>query len=230
MARSGRTWVNVFRGAGRERLAGSWAARGPGGRPKDALGDRPDRRRSSWLAPGCFLIGYVTVAPTGGTCEAERLDAAIAAKCERFAWNLLEIVHDREQGRIRERPGMRYALERIVERRADGLVVGDLRGLSRSIVDLGAFLAWLRDALRDADRPRPGYRHLDAPRRPAGGDLDRSRYLRARADRQPHARRTGPAADQMQRQGPAGRSAIARQLMGLLAAMRSGDDAAGDSR
>ena len=41
---------------------------------------------------------------------------------------------------------MRYALERIVERRAEGLVVADLRGLSRSIVDLGALLAWLRDA------------------------------------------------------------------------------------
>jgi Resolvase, N terminal domain len=129
LARSGRTWVDVLRGAG---PAASRVLRGPGNRRERALGDAPDQRRSSRLAPGCLLIGYVTVAPDGGPYDAERLDAAIEARCERFAWNLLEIVHDREQGRIRERPGLRSSLERIVKREGDGIVVGDLRGLSRS--------------------------------------------------------------------------------------------------
>jgi DNA invertase Pin-like site-specific DNA recombinase len=150
LARSGRTWVNLFRGAAIDRGAASPALGGPGkgseGKPEHALGGAPDRRRSSWLAPGCRLIGYVTVAPASGIGQADRSVAAIHAQCERFAWNLLEIVHDRDSGRIRERPGLRYALERIVRRDADGLVVGDMRGLSRSMVDLGALLAWLRDA------------------------------------------------------------------------------------
>jgi DNA invertase Pin-like site-specific DNA recombinase len=92
------------------------------------------------------VIGYVTVSDDPGTGKAERSWGAIEAKCERSGWNLLEIVHDRENRRIRERPGLRYALERIVDRGADGLVVSDLHRLSHSIVDLGALLAWFRDA------------------------------------------------------------------------------------
>jgi DNA invertase Pin-like site-specific DNA recombinase len=106
----------------------------------------PDRRRSTRLPAGTPLIGYVTVSANAPSGEAERSWAAIEAKCERSAWSLLEIVHDRENRRIRERPGLRYALERIVEREADGLIVSDLHRLSRSAVDLGALLAWFRDA------------------------------------------------------------------------------------
>jgi DNA invertase Pin-like site-specific DNA recombinase len=106
----------------------------------------PDRRRSSRLAPGCPVIGYVTVSADSGSGEAGRSWAAIEAKCERSGWNLLEIVQDGESSRIRQRPGLRYALERIVDRDADVLVVSDLHRLSRSIVDLGALLAWFRDA------------------------------------------------------------------------------------
>ena len=150
MARSGRTWVWLFGDAGSARSASSRRADGLpsrfGGRPRHALAGGPDRRRSSWLAPGSRLIGYVTVPADCAGYENEPSAAAIEAKCERFAWKLLEIVHDRESGRIRERPGLRYALECIVRRDAEGLVVGDLRGLSRSMVDLGALLAWFRDA------------------------------------------------------------------------------------
>jgi DNA invertase Pin-like site-specific DNA recombinase len=106
----------------------------------------PDRRRASRLAPGSPLIGYVTVRSDAGSAAAVRPWAAIEARCERFGWNLLEIVNDRDRGRIRQRPGLRYALERIVEREADGLVISDLHLLSRSIVDLGALVAWFRDA------------------------------------------------------------------------------------
>jgi DNA invertase Pin-like site-specific DNA recombinase len=106
----------------------------------------PERRRSSRLPPGSRVIGYVTVSADAGSAEAERSWAAIEAKCERSTWDLLEIIHDRENQRIRQRPGLRYALERIVDRDADGLVVRDLHRLSRSIVDLGALFAWFRDA------------------------------------------------------------------------------------
>jgi hypothetical protein len=150
LARSGRSWVWLFGGAGSARGAASRRADGRQtrflGKPEHALAGGPDRRRSSWLASGCYLIGYVTVSPGSTAYETERSAAAIQAKCERFAWNLLENVHDRDTGRLRERPGLRYALERIVRRDADGLVVADLRGLSRSLVDLGALLAWFRDA------------------------------------------------------------------------------------
>jgi DNA invertase Pin-like site-specific DNA recombinase len=150
LARSGRTWVWLFGGAGSARGAASRRADGRQRRflrkPEHALAGGPDRRRSSWLARGCYLIGYVTLSPESTADETERTAAAIRAKCERFGWNLLGIVHDRENGRLRERPGLRHALERIVRRDADGLVVADLHGLSRSLVDLGALLAWFRDA------------------------------------------------------------------------------------
>ena len=41
---------------------------------------------------------------------------------------------------------MNYALERIADGRARGLVVSDLQRLSRSPGDLGALMAWFRDA------------------------------------------------------------------------------------
>ena len=104
------------------------------------------RRRDTPLAPGCPVLGYVTVGVDSAAAEAEGSLSAIEARCERSGWSLVEVVHDRENGRLRERPGLRYALERIVAREADGLVVADLHRLSRSIVELGALLSWFRDA------------------------------------------------------------------------------------
>ena len=56
------------------------------------------------------------------------------------------MVSDRETGRSLERPGLSYALQRIAEGKARGLVIPDLRRLSRSIIDLGALMEWFRDA------------------------------------------------------------------------------------
>jgi DNA invertase Pin-like site-specific DNA recombinase len=92
------------------------------------------------------VIGYVTVSADSGSSETERWSAAIQAMCKRSNWNLLEIVGDRENRRTLERPGLGYALERIADGHACGLVVSDLQSLSRSIVDLGALMAWFRDA------------------------------------------------------------------------------------
>src|SRR4029078_11973919 len=56
-----------------------------------------------------------------------------------------ETVRDRERGRILERPGLRYALERIARKRADVLLVGEMRRVGGSIVDLGTLMAWFLD-------------------------------------------------------------------------------------
>jgi DNA invertase Pin-like site-specific DNA recombinase len=81
-----------------------------------------------------------------GPADAARSSATIEATCKRSDWNLLEIVGDRENGRILERPGLGYALGRIAQGYASGLIVSDLQCLSCSIVDLGALMAWFRDA------------------------------------------------------------------------------------
>jgi DNA invertase Pin-like site-specific DNA recombinase len=92
------------------------------------------------------VIGYVTTSTDAWSGADDGSAAAIEATCESSDWNLLEIVCDRENGRTLDRPGLSYALERIAEGRARGLVVSDLQRLSRSTDDLGALMAWLRDA------------------------------------------------------------------------------------
>jgi DNA invertase Pin-like site-specific DNA recombinase len=98
------------------------------------------------LSPGSALIGYVTVAADPAAGEGDESAAAIEAACERYGWNLLEVVRDPDQGPTLDRSGLRSALERITDGQARGLVVSDLEPLSRSIVDLGALMAWFRDA------------------------------------------------------------------------------------
>ena len=95
---------------------------------------------------GDRVIGYVTTSTDAWSVEDEGSAAAIEATCEDSAWNLLEIVCDRENGRTLDRPGLSYALERIAEGRARGLVVSDLQRLSRSPADLRALTAWFGDA------------------------------------------------------------------------------------
>ena len=103
-------------------------------------------RSPSQVVPGSRLIGYVTVPADVGPRTADHSAAAIESMCERCDWNLLEIVRDRDSGRILERPGLGYALERIANGDANGLVVSDLQRLSGSIVDLGALMDWFRQA------------------------------------------------------------------------------------
>lgn len=66
--------------------------------------------------------------------------------CARSAWTLVEIVQDLEVGAALERPGLRFALERISAGHAAGLIVKDLEQICRSTADRGALLAWFRDA------------------------------------------------------------------------------------
>jgi DNA invertase Pin-like site-specific DNA recombinase/peptidoglycan hydrolase-like protein with peptidoglycan-binding domain len=98
------------------------------------------------LRRGHRVIGYVTLSAQPGVSDSDDASAAIKAMCERSGWDLLEIVRDREVGPTLERPALGYALKRIAKGKADGLVISDLQRLSRSIVDLGALMAWFRNA------------------------------------------------------------------------------------
>jgi DNA invertase Pin-like site-specific DNA recombinase len=104
------------------------------------------RRSPSGLVPGEPVIGYVTVSSEAQRNEADPAVHAIEAACERAGLDLSEVVTDRESGRGLERPGLTYALNQIAEGEASGLIVSDLRRLSRSIVDLGSLMQWFRDA------------------------------------------------------------------------------------
>jgi DNA invertase Pin-like site-specific DNA recombinase len=103
-------------------------------------------RSPSTLGAGEPVIGYITVSPDGPTTEADAMVREVEAVCERTGWALSEVVTDRETGRGLERPGLSYALEQIAHGKARGLVVTELRRLSRSANDLGILLQWFRDA------------------------------------------------------------------------------------
>jgi DNA invertase Pin-like site-specific DNA recombinase/peptidoglycan hydrolase-like protein with peptidoglycan-binding domain len=104
------------------------------------------KRSTSRLPSGSTVIGYVTVSADGPRSEADAPAHAIEEACERSEWELVEVVTDRENGGSLDRPGLSYALERIADGTARGLVVSDLRRLTRSIVELGALMEWFRDA------------------------------------------------------------------------------------
>jgi DNA invertase Pin-like site-specific DNA recombinase len=142
------------------------SANGNGGAPASATGAAV-KEPPSRLPIGHRVIGYVTVASDAGGGEDDGSAAAIAATCERSDWKLVEIVRDREIGSALERPALGYALRQIANGKADRLVASNLQCLSRSIVDLGALLAWFCDAGAalialdlDIDTSTPRGRHV----------------------------------------------------------------------
>jgi DNA invertase Pin-like site-specific DNA recombinase len=112
-----------------------------GNDPVGTTGVAQPRRRTRRRA-----IGYLTVPSRPQAGQSRISPDAITSACERAGWKLTELVRDRESGRILDRPGLRYALERIARNDANTLVIGELERLSRSIVDLGALMAWFRDS------------------------------------------------------------------------------------
>ncbi len=136
------------------------------------------------------MIGYVTTSTDAWSDADEGSAAAIEATCEHSAWELLEIVCDRENGEPLDRPGLTYALEQIVEGRSCGLLVSDLQSLGGSADDVRALVAWLRDvdatlvALDSASTPRP--RRRPGPEHPFVLDL-------AEPERSHHQARNGGA-------------------------------------
>jgi DNA invertase Pin-like site-specific DNA recombinase len=154
----------------------SFAARNPAaladGRRDGAL--MPESAREGLGAPtaaglpsGSAVVGYVTQATDRGDGNRPTSSSAIEAICERSGWELLEIVRDPDDGPTLDRARLRHALELITSGVAQGLVVGDLQSISRSIVDLGALMAWFRDADAtlvaldlDIDTSTPEGRHV----------------------------------------------------------------------
>jgi DNA invertase Pin-like site-specific DNA recombinase len=101
---------------------------------------------SSSRSPGNVLIGYVTVAADSDAGAEDESARAVATMCEGTGWELLEVVRDRAEGPVLDRPGLHHALERIATGEAQGLGMTDLKGLGLSMVDLAALMAWFRDA------------------------------------------------------------------------------------
>src|SRR5690349_4962568 len=95
---------------------------------------------SSTLRPGEPVIGYVAAWPPPDGQDAA---AAIGVAVTERELRLVEIIRERDTGvRSLDRPGLSSALRRIAAGEASALVVGDLRNLCRSIVDLGSLLRW----------------------------------------------------------------------------------------
>jgi DNA invertase Pin-like site-specific DNA recombinase len=65
-------------------------------------------------------------------------------------WHLVQFIRDDGQSAgTLDRPGLHRALTLLAAGRADGLMVAKLDRLSRSTVDFGLLLEWIRDAGRD---------------------------------------------------------------------------------
>jgi DNA invertase Pin-like site-specific DNA recombinase len=92
------------------------------------------------------VIGCVT-GPRVSRASGRTPERDIQRACERFGWQLVEIVHDDDGDGtgILERPVLATALERIAGGEARGLVVNDARTLSRS-ADFAKFVQWFRES------------------------------------------------------------------------------------
>ena len=180
------------------------------------------RRSPSRIAAGEPVIGYVTVSAEARRSDADDRVREIEAACERAAWELAEVVTDRESGSGLERPGLAYALQQIAEGKARGLVVSDLRRLSRSIVDLGALMEWFRDA-------GAGLVALDLDvdtSTPAGHEVAATLITLGDWERERIARRTRSGLAEVRASGrPTGRPAVSDRpdLVARITAMRAGN-------
>jgi peptidoglycan hydrolase-like protein with peptidoglycan-binding domain len=92
------------------------------------------------------VLGYATVTSDGA--DAQTATAALMLRCARRGWSLVEVIHDdRDAGRrLRERPGLKYAIGQIRSGTASGLVVARLRDVSNRVSELAALLHWLGEA------------------------------------------------------------------------------------
>jgi DNA invertase Pin-like site-specific DNA recombinase len=97
------------------------------------------------------VLGYATVplAAIGGHMEDLRAQLkTIRSECRRRGLMLVDVVREREpdHGKGLQRPGLGYALRRIADGEASGLVVAELSRISRSVTDLGEVLEWFSQA------------------------------------------------------------------------------------
>jgi DNA invertase Pin-like site-specific DNA recombinase/peptidoglycan hydrolase-like protein with peptidoglycan-binding domain len=178
------------------------------------------RRSPTRLAADEPVIGYVTLSPDAPGEEADAPARAIAEACEDAGWQLIDVVTDRENGRGLERPGLTFALRQIAERKARGLVVSDLRRLSRSTIELGALMEWFRDADAALIALDLG---VDTST-PAGREVAATLITLSGWERERIARRTRSGLAEVRAQGgAAGRPAVSDrpELSERIAAMRA---------
>jgi peptidoglycan hydrolase-like protein with peptidoglycan-binding domain len=94
-------------------------------------------------------LGYVSVPATSvleaeASPQARAIEAACAARGWAFVGGVRERAHCEDQAL--ERPGLNHALGRLARGEANCLVVAELRGLTRSVDELGELLSWLERA------------------------------------------------------------------------------------
>ena len=104
------------------------------------------RRSRIGLRHGEAVIGYASAPIEMDGAGLPASVRAIERACERAGWRLLDVLHDRENGRTLGRPGLFAALERIADGEAGGLVVTHARFLGESIVALAPLMQWFREA------------------------------------------------------------------------------------
>ena len=105
----------------------------------------PTATSSDGLRRGALVIGYVTE-PLTTEREVQRApERGIEGACNRAGWQLVDIVRDRHNGRILERPSLSEALNRLAAGEANALVVNDARLLSRA-PDFASFVEWFRNS------------------------------------------------------------------------------------
>jgi DNA invertase Pin-like site-specific DNA recombinase len=90
------------------------------------------------------VLGYVSIVQNGDPGAADMRDQAqsIDSLCRQRGWSLLELVRDTEtagRGSL-ERPGLRYAIERVRKGEASCIVVAELSRLGNSASDLSRVL------------------------------------------------------------------------------------------
>jgi peptidoglycan hydrolase-like protein with peptidoglycan-binding domain len=129
-------------------LFAAWRRRRRPRRPIEAPMDRPDTTTAAQptAPPREPVIGYVLMAPEATEAEHDDAAARIEASCEDAGRHLLEVVCDPAVGRPLERTGLRYALGRIADGEARGLVVSDLGTFSRSMRDIAVLIDWFHAA------------------------------------------------------------------------------------
>jgi DNA invertase Pin-like site-specific DNA recombinase len=93
------------------------------------------------------VLGYASCAEPGRAVSPElrRQAELIARDCKRRGLHLLQVVSEREPSNRKAlgRPGLAYVLDRVATREADGLVVAELSGLTRSAAELGTIIELL---------------------------------------------------------------------------------------
>ena len=90
------------------------------------------------------VVGYTPVGPDGE--DAHAATEALLQRCADRDWALVELIHDDAGRRLRERPGIKYAIGQIRAGSASGLVVARLRDVTHRMSELAALLRWLGEA------------------------------------------------------------------------------------